>query len=79
MTEAEKFPDESDRASAIEAAWNDAAIENARYHQPMNPCLGQKVCITCGEQNDRPSRTHGWDTCIDCRENPGWHLVEDGV
>jgi len=79
MTEAEKFPDESDRASAIEAALNDAAIENARYHQPMNPCLGQKVCITCGEPNDSQSRARGWDVCIDCRVTPGWWIAEDVV
>jgi len=79
MTPADRFSDESDRASAIEAAWNESAIENARYHQPMNPCLGKKVCGVCGEPNDRPSRAQGWDVCIDCRETPGWWIVEDGA
>jgi hypothetical protein len=71
--------DESDMATRREEQDRDLAIMNVLNGNAMNPCLGAKTCVTCGEPNDRPSRVQGWDTCIDCREFPGWHLVEDGV
>jgi len=71
--------DESDMATQREEFDRELAVMSVLSGNAMNPCLGKKICIMCGEPNDRKSRAQCWDVCADCRENPGWHLREDGV
>jgi len=71
--------DEIDRAQGYEDIERANSIRNALIYGAMNPRLGAMVCIKCKTENDKTSRANGFDVCIDCRETPGWHLIEDGV
>jgi len=71
--------DNTDRATELAELWNQSRIQHALHGASMNPCLGAKTCIQCGEPNDRDRRAAGFDVRHDCATDPGWHLREDGV
>ena len=50
MKETEKFSDESDRASAIEAAAIDVGIEQARIKASTLEFEATGFCLNCNEQ-----------------------------